>query len=411
MAIRIQERPFAGLGQIASGAVQGFAQRGQRQDLLQAAQGFGGNAQLARMLQGLPLPQAQALFGQLQLQQQQASLRAQQPLNTLQQSQRDLNLAKIQELQQPGQGATEIDRQAALGKLRDDRRALDAQNIAINAAKASGNLNPTEANRRIAVNNKRIQSLARAAQRINQQFAAQPGAGQVQQGGVGGFLANLFRDGQERVAPQGRVPSQQVGDLPPTRAVITPAQQAEQTKAENLLKFAGNPKINEKARRARWNKAPERIRALAGGVFPTQTIPASTDNTTAKFWKDRGFGDASPLLADDAARIAAGFKPRVSSETDMDKLRTELLRWQKIKISTQEPAFGLTFEGQEKTEALANKMISETVNRINQLQAQPATPTAAQPQAIPTINNQAEWDNLPSGTTFKDGDGNTWRKP
>ncbi|KKM58274.1 hypothetical protein LCGC14_1549660 [marine sediment metagenome] len=101
MAILIRRDPLAGLGQIGFGISQGLEKRGRRQSLLEAAQGFGGNAQLAQMLQGLPLPQAEQVFSQAISNQQLARIRAQQPLNALQQSQRQLNIARAQQLQQP----------------------------------------------------------------------------------------------------------------------------------------------------------------------------------------------------------------------------------------------------------------------------------------------------------------------
>ncbi len=91
------ENRFRALAPIAQGLVQGFGQRGQRQSLIEAAQGFGGNAQLAQALQGLPLGMGQQLFGNALLQQQQARARATQPLNPLEQAR--LGLVEAQTLQ------------------------------------------------------------------------------------------------------------------------------------------------------------------------------------------------------------------------------------------------------------------------------------------------------------------------
>ena len=176
------------------------------------------------MLQGLPLEQAQALFTQAQAQQQAGRIRAQQPPTQLQQSQIALNQARTQQLQQTGGGATEIARQAAIGKLRDDRRALEQQNIGINSAVANRNMTKTEGQRRIAVNNKRIRQINADGQRLNQLFRQQPTNQPPQPTVAGGFLSNLlgFGAGQGQVTSQaGRTPEQR-GDLPDPKVVEDP---------------------------------------------------------------------------------------------------------------------------------------------------------------------------------------------
>ncbi len=89
---------FGGLGELLSGGVRGFDVQSQQRSLIGAARGFGGNAQLAQMLQGLPLNVAQPLFSQAILQQQQARARAAAPLNPLQEAQRRFTEARTQQL-------------------------------------------------------------------------------------------------------------------------------------------------------------------------------------------------------------------------------------------------------------------------------------------------------------------------
>ncbi len=140
--------PFGFLRPIAQGAVQGFGQRQQRRDLIGAAQGFGGNAELAKALKGLPLGVGQQLFTQALLQQQQARTRASAPTTPLEQARIKLLQAQTAKLgRDTGAGAGLDNNQVRLelGRLRDDNRALDTSDRATNADFRKGEINKEEA--------------------------------------------------------------------------------------------------------------------------------------------------------------------------------------------------------------------------------------------------------------------------